>query len=98
MEKEKSEGSRFMKVKMIRQESNSILYYVGYTPWSDRDLKLVHIGIIFCKALNRLTIQKNVFTNKEATFREIFFEEWKEEDMISCTCGENEQVRRQILL
>ena len=61
-----------MKVRIFTQEPNFILYYVGYrNPF--RDKKLVFVGIEFCKLINRLTIQKNVFTNRDAQLKYINF-------------------------
>ena len=68
-----------MKVKIFAQEPNFILYYVGYrNPF--RDTKLIFIGIEFCKLLNRLTIQRNVFTNKDAQISSIQFDVAEEGD------------------
>ena len=79
MEKKKSERERSMRVKIFAQEPNFILYYVGYrNPF--RDTKLIFIGIEFCKLLNRLTIQRNVFTNKDAQISSIQFDVAEEGD------------------
>ncbi|KKL60509.1 hypothetical protein LCGC14_2204610 [marine sediment metagenome] len=79
MEKKKSERERSMKVKIFVQAPNYILYYVGYrNPF--RDSKLIFVGIEFCELVNRLTIQKNVFTNTHIKIDSIHFDVAEEGD------------------
>ena len=79
MEKKKSERERSMRVKIFAHEPNYIIYYVGYrNPF--RDTKLIFIGVEFCECVNRLTIQRSVFTNKVAQICSIRFDVAKEGD------------------
>ncbi|KKK89615.1 hypothetical protein LCGC14_2731330 [marine sediment metagenome] len=79
MEKKKSERERSMKVKIFVQAPNYILYYVGYrNPF--RDSKLIFVGIEFCELVNRLTIQRSVFTNRDAQLKFIQFDVAEEGD------------------
>ena len=79
MEKKKSERERSMKVRIFAQEPNYILYYVGYrNPF--RETKFVFVGIEFHECLNRLAIQKNIFTQTYINMDSIAFDVAKEGD------------------
>jgi len=79
MEKKESERERSMRVKIFAQEPNYIIYYVSYrNPF--RDQKLIFVGIKFHECLNRLAIQRNVFTNKDAQISSKHFDVAEEGD------------------
>ena len=69
-----------IKIKIIAQEPNYLVYFVKSSNESERPHKIVFYGSSFCTIMQTLTVQKQIFNQEplyDTTFYEFFFEEFE---------------------